>query len=80
MSSTDLFVVPGGSTSNVLVTGRMAIGESRPVTIGTAGKQAMLLFDGTAGQKVSLSISDVTCTGWNLNVYNPYNSNNGRLL
>jgi hypothetical protein len=58
VSSADFFVPPGTYTaSDVLVTDRMTVGTSKSVTIGTAAKIGLVLFDGTAGQKVSLKIS-----------------------
>ena len=41
-------------------TGRIALGESKAVTIGTANKIALVVFDGTAGQRVSLGVSEVS--------------------
>ena len=41
-------------------TGRIGLGESKVVTIGTPNKIALVVFDGTAGQRVSLGVSDVS--------------------
>jgi hypothetical protein len=41
-------------------TGRIALGESEAVTIGTPNKIALVVFDGTAGQRVSLGVSEVS--------------------
>jgi hypothetical protein len=41
----------------VLVTDRMTTGTSKSVTIGTASKIGLVLFDATAGQKISLKVS-----------------------
>ena len=44
----------------VEVVGRMAIGQSKVVTITVAPKIALIVFDGVAGQWVSLGMSDAT--------------------
>lgn len=44
----------------VQVTGYIAMGSRQPVTISDASKVALFTFDGTAGQAVSLQVSDVT--------------------
>ena len=60
VSSEDFFVPPAPHTAaDVEFTGRMALGESKSVTIGTANKIALVVFDGTARQRVSLDISEV---------------------
>jgi len=61
-SAADFFVPPAGfAAADVMATGRLDLGgASLPVTIGTADKIALAVFDGTAGQQVSLGISDVT--------------------
>jgi IPT/TIG domain-containing protein len=55
-TDTSDFIIPPPpyTTSDVLVTDRMTIGSSKSVTIGTANKIALILFDATAGQRVSL--------------------------
>ncbi|AMP05361.1 beta strand repeat-containing protein [Collimonas pratensis] len=61
-SSADFFVVPSGiAVADVVTTGRIvADGVAATPTINTAGKYAMLLFDGTAGQQLSLGMSSFT--------------------
>ena len=60
-SSADLFIPPASRTAaDVEFTGRIALGESKAVTIGTANKIALVVFDGTAGQRVSLGVSEVS--------------------
>ena len=56
------FIVPPAlyGVSDVESTTRMAVGETRTITVGTAGKIAMVLFDGTSGQRVSLGFSGAT--------------------
>jgi hypothetical protein len=54
-STGDFFVPPSPhTTADVEVTGRMAIGETRNVTISQAGKIGLIVFDGSAGQRISL--------------------------
>jgi YD repeat-containing protein len=54
-SSADLFVPPSPFTvSDVQLTDRMSIGDSRSVAITTSNKIGLVIFDGTAGARVSL--------------------------
>jgi RHS repeat-associated protein len=75
VSSADFFVPPPGYTvSNVGFTGRMAIGETKTMTIGTSGTIGMLVFDGAEGQRISLRTSGAA--GFSgccqrLKIYNP---------
>jgi len=58
VSSADFFVPPGTYTAaDVLVTDRMTAGTPKSVTIGTANKIGLVLFDGVSGHKVSLKVS-----------------------
>ncbi len=60
-SSGDFFIPPSPYTAaDVAVTGRMAIGENKVVTINTANKIGIILFDGAAGDRVSLGMTGVT--------------------
>ncbi len=71
-SSDDFFVPPAGfATSDVAVTGRMTAGNSQTVTLSTAGKVGMILFDANAGQRASIKVTSCTITSTFLNVYNP---------
>ena len=61
ISSEDFFIPPSPRiVTDVEFTGRIALGESKAVTIGTANKIALVVFDGTAGQRVSLGVSAVS--------------------
>ena len=59
------------------MTGRMAIGESKVVSIPAAGKIAIIVFDGAAGQWVSLGTSNSTisavscCSSSRVAIYKP---------
>ncbi|MBJ7313416.1 IPT/TIG domain-containing protein [Rugamonas sp. CCM 8940] len=60
VSDVDFFVVPTPySAADIQVTDRLSIGESKTVVFSTPGKKGLVLFDGTAGQKVSLSLTSV---------------------
>ncbi len=77
-STSDVFIPPAPSftPADVDTTGRMSIGTSLTKTIASAGKIAMVVFDGTQGHKVSLKLSNVTigtdvnCTA-QVFIYNP---------
>lgn len=74
-SAADFFVPPAPYTpASVGVTSRMALGDSKTYTFGTASQIGLFLFDGTAGQRFSLNIS-FSLSGpdplANLWVYNP---------
>jgi len=49
----------------------MSIGESKTVTITTGGNVALLLFDGIAGQRVSVKATNCTISTGAVNIYNP---------
>lgn len=60
--STSDFIIPppGYSVSNIDSTSRMAVGETKSIAVSSASKISMLLFDGVAGQKVSVKINSST--------------------
>lgn len=81
ISSDDFFVLPIRSdghqytASEIAVTGRMTIdGANLTVTIGTASKIALVVFEGAAGQRISLGLSGVTIGTSDVTMYAP----NGR--
>lgn len=47
-------------SDDIQVTGHIVMGSRQPVTISSASKIAMFMFEGTEGQAVSLQVSDVT--------------------
>jgi RHS repeat-associated protein len=72
VSSADIFVPPTGyTTGDVQFTGRTTIGSSQVVTVSTALKVGMLLFDGTAGQRVSWQFPSVSISGLDVAIYAP---------
>lgn len=61
VSTSDFFIPPSPHTAaDVGYTGRMTIGGTTTVTIGTAGQIGLVLFDGTAGQEVSVNLTNST--------------------
>jgi YD repeat-containing protein len=73
-STADFFISPSPYTAaDVEFAGRIAFGESRTVTINTANKIALVVFDGAAGQRVSLLINGVTInSSWSdVNILKP---------
>ena len=64
-SSGDFFVPPLPYTaSHVAHTGRMEVdGASHTITVGSAGRIGLVVFDGTAGQLVSLGVDSLTLSG-----------------
>jgi hypothetical protein len=72
-SAADFFIPPAGYTApQVTVTGRLTLGQGQAVT-PVPGKIALLVFDGTAGQRISITSSSSDGDGV---VYRP----NGSLL
>jgi YD repeat-containing protein len=72
ISTQDFFVPVGPYTvADVVTTVRMAIGETRVVSIPTATKVALVIFDGTPGQKVSFRFTGTQISSAVLSVYKP---------
>lgn len=68
----DFFVPPVPySPAEFELTDRMSIGQSKTLTIMAAGKKGMILFDGSAGQKISLVLSGVTISGGTVTLLAP---------
>jgi len=73
-SSQDLYVPFGTHVpADVGYTGRTSLGASATVS-GTAGKIGLLLFDATAGQSLSLSLSESTFSTCTLYIFGPTQS------
>jgi subtilase family serine protease len=53
------------------VTGRISLGGSQTVTIASAGKIALIVFDAAAGQRATISITGVTIASSTVTVYSP---------
>ena len=62
-SSSDFFVPPASfAASDIGFTGRLALGASLSVTLSTANKIALVIFDATFGKRVALRISSASFT------------------
>jgi YD repeat-containing protein len=72
VSSTDLYVAPPPlQPSNVGFTQRLPFGGSTTVTVGT-NQVALVLFDATAGQQMSLATTLTTLSDWlNVSIVSP---------
>jgi hypothetical protein len=71
-STGDLFIPPPGYTvSQLAYTGRAVSGSATTVSVPTANGIGLLLFDGTAGQAVSIVSSAPTFSGCQMQVYAP---------
>ncbi len=74
VSANDFFIPPSGYTpASVAFTGRMTIGGVFTGTISTGGQIGMVVFDGIAGQRVSLPISG-TLSGATVAIESPNGS------
>lgn len=74
-SANDFFIPPSSfAAADVETTGRMAIGDSKLVTISTANKIALIVFDGVAGQRISLQMTGVTIASSSVAIFNPNGS------
>ena len=72
VSANDFFVPPSPYVAaDVEMTARMAIGETKLVTINTANKIALVVFDGVAGQQISLQMTGVTISSSAVTIFNP---------
>jgi RHS repeat-associated protein len=74
VSSADFFVPPPGYTvSDVGFTGRLAVGETKTMTISNSGTIGMLVFDGAEGQRIGLRTTGATGFGCcqRLKILNP---------
>jgi YD repeat-containing protein len=73
-SSADFYAVPPNRTvAEIAYTGRLTVGAAaQTVTIGTAGKRALVLFDGALGQRFSL-LADANTFAYGLTaeIYRP---------
>jgi RHS repeat-associated protein len=57
----DLFIPPGGTpTTSVGPMTRLTLGSAKAMSFASAGKVGLALFDGQAGQQVSLQLSQLT--------------------
>jgi YD repeat-containing protein len=69
VSADDFFIPPTPYTAaDVSATGRMAIGQSQLVTLSTANKIGLLVFDGTVNQRLSIQATGSTLS-WTTTLY-----------
>jgi YD repeat-containing protein len=71
-STADFFVVPAPyGAADIAVATRMVAGQSKSVAMSAPGKKGLVLFDGTAGQRMSLSLSGVTIASGTVAIIGP---------
>jgi hypothetical protein len=71
-SSGDFFVPPSPYVAaDVAFTDRMTLGGTKVVTIGTASRIGLVVFDGTAGQRISLQMTSVSIAFSSVKVFAP---------
>lgn len=76
VSSADFFVPPSPFTAaSVDFTGRIAMGETRSLAVNAANHIALVVFDGTAGQRIALQATNSTISSSTVRVINPDNTN-----
>lgn len=76
ISSGDFFVPPSPFTAaSVDFTARIAPGETKPLNVTAANRIAMLVFDGTAGQRVALQATNSTISSSTVRVTKPDGTN-----
>ena len=64
-SAADVFIpLQGFTASQVQYTGRATYGVPTTVSIPTAGKKGMLVFDGTAGDRIAVTFGSGTLNGY----------------
>jgi YD repeat-containing protein len=72
VSGGDFFIPPAPYTAgDIEVTGRIAVGDSRAVALGSPGKIAVIVFDGAVGQRLSVGMSAVTIAATDVTVFRP---------
>lgn len=72
-STQDFFVPPAPNVAaDVLVADRIAFAQDKVVSLGTAGKIGLLLFDPVVGQRVSLNVTNGTTPLSTVSIRDPY--------
>jgi YD repeat-containing protein len=72
LSANDFFVPPAGvPASRVIFTSRLTIGTPRTWAFSTTNTFALLAFDATAGQRLSLSVSPQGIAEGSITIYKP---------
>jgi YD repeat-containing protein len=76
VSTADFFVPPSPFTAaSVDFTGRIALGETKPLSVVAANHIALIVFDGTAGQRIAFQATNSTISSSTVTVMNPDGSN-----
>ena len=72
-SALEFFVAPPGVlATDIQYTGRITVnGSTVAASISTANKNGLMVFDGTAGQLLSIGLSSATITQFYVSVYRP---------
>ncbi len=72
-SAAEFFVAPPGVVAaDIQYTGRITVnGATVAASITTANKNGLMVFDGIAGQRLSIGLSSVTITQFFVSVYRP---------
>ena len=76
VSSADFFVPPSPFTAaSVDFTGRIAMDETKPLSVVASNHIALVVFDGTAGQRIALQATSSTIPSSTITVMKPDGSN-----
>jgi YD repeat-containing protein len=76
VSSGDFFVPPSPFTAaSVDHASRIVLGETKPLSVNAANRIAMLVFDGTVGQRISLQATGSTISSSTVRVIKPDGTN-----
>lgn len=76
VSTGDFFVPPAPfAAASVDFTGRIALGETKPLSLTAANRIALIVFDGTAGQRVALHATNSTISSSTVRVIKPDGTN-----
>ncbi|MBX3329585.1 MAG: hypothetical protein KF722_04220 [Nitrospira sp.] len=68
----DTALPPGVAAADIEYNGRIAVnGDPVTVKIATPNKNGVVVFDGTAGQRINIGFSGVTLTQFHVSVYRP---------
>src|SRR5262249_39602622 len=72
VSSGDFFVPPAPYTAaDVAATDRIAFGQTKTITVSAPDKIALVVFDGTANQRMSLNLTDSTIASSGVTIFKP---------
>ena len=76
VSTGDFFVPPSPFTAaSVDFTGRIALGETKPLAVNVANRIALIVFDGSAGQRIALQATNSTISSSTVRIIKPDGTN-----